>query len=62
MVIGASRVARRGELLRLAIAAPRLAEPGPRQAILAAVDIALRHGAEPAVYSRPRRPTGITAA
>ncbi|WAL47245.1 DUF2334 domain-containing protein [Rhodococcus pyridinivorans] len=62
MVIGASRVARRGEVLRLAIAAPRLAESGPRQAILDAVDIALHHGAEPAVYSWQRRPAGTTAA
>ncbi|MGX7723576.1 DUF2334 domain-containing protein [Rhodococcus sp. 5G237] len=62
MVIGASRVARRGEVLRLAIAAPRLAESGPRQAILDAVDIALHHGAEPAVYSWHRRPAGTTAA
>jgi len=62
MVIGASRVARRRELLRLAIAAPRLAESGPRQAILDAVDLALHHGAEPTVYSWQRRPAGITAA
>lgn len=50
MVIGASRVARRRELLRLAISAPQLVKPGPRQAVLDAVDIALHHGAEPAVY------------
>ncbi len=62
VVIGASRVARRGELLRLAISGPRLAEPGPRQAILDAVDIALRHGAEPVVYRRPRRPGSVSAA
>lgn len=50
MVIGAGRVARRGELLRLAISAKHLASPGPRQALFDAVDLALHHGAEPAVY------------
>ncbi|MFD6860129.1 DUF2334 domain-containing protein [Rhodococcus sp. NPDC060086] len=50
MVIGAGRVARRGELLRVAISGAHLAKPGPRQAMLDAVDIALHHGAEPAVY------------
>ncbi|OWY82239.1 DUF2334 domain-containing protein [Rhodococcus sp. BUPNP1] len=55
MVMGASRTARRRELLRLAIAAPRLAQSGPRQAILDAVDLALHHGAEPTVHAwRPR--------
>lgn len=62
MVIGASRVARRGELLRLAISAPRLSEPGPRQAVLDAVDIALRHGAEPTIYRWQRRAIAGAAA
>ncbi|MEU5840841.1 DUF2334 domain-containing protein [Rhodococcus sp. NPDC047139] len=62
MVMGASRVARRGDLLRLAITGPRLAEPGLRQAVLDAVDIALRNGAEPAVYGRQRRRGGTAAA
>lgn len=55
MVIGAARVARRGELLRLAISGPQLGKAGPRQAILDAVDIALHHDAQPSVYRwRPR--------
>ncbi|MEE2032499.1 DUF2334 domain-containing protein [Rhodococcus chondri] len=62
MVIGAGRVARRGELLRLAISAPHLAKFGPRQAVLDAVDIALHHGAEPAVYRWPGRTVGLGAA
>lgn len=62
MVIGAGRTARRGDLLRLAISAPHLAKPGPRQAVLDAVDLALHHGAEPAVYRWQRRAIGLGAA
>ncbi|NLV79809.1 MAG: DUF2334 domain-containing protein [Rhodococcus sp.] len=62
MVIGAGRVARRGELLRLAISAKHLAAPGPRQAMLDAVDLALHHGAEPTVYRWRRRSESREAA
>lgn len=61
MVIGAGRVARRGGLLRLAISGPQLGKPGPRQAIVDAVDIALHHDAQPAVYRWQPRPLGSVA-
>ncbi|MBM4723083.1 hypothetical protein GS439_10690 [Rhodococcus hoagii] len=48
MVLGASRGARRGRLVRLAVSAKQLGRPGPRQAVLDAVDLALHHGATPA--------------
>lgn len=50
LVMGAGRVARRGGLLRLAVSAKQLGRSGPRQAMLDAVDLALYHGAAPAVY------------
>ncbi|QBJ97247.1 DUF2334 domain-containing protein [Rhodococcus sp. ABRD24] len=53
MVLGASRGARRGRLVRLAISAKQLGKPGPRQAVLDAVDLALHHGARPTVYRWP---------
>nr|BFF02277.1 DUF2334 domain-containing protein [Streptoalloteichus tenebrarius] len=51
LVTGVARAARRGGLVRLAIDAVDLARPGPRQAVLDAVDIALHHGAEPMTYA-----------
>ncbi|RVW07449.1 DUF2334 domain-containing protein [Prescottella agglutinans] len=53
MVLGASRGARRGRLVRLAISAKQLGRTGPRQALLDAVDLTLHHGAQPTVYRWP---------
>jgi predicted deacetylase len=50
LVLGAARSARRGGLVRLAAGAGDLARPGPRQALLDAVDIALHHGATGVTY------------
>jgi predicted deacetylase len=50
LVMSAERSARRGGILRVAVAAPQLRKPGPRQAMLDAVDLALMHGCTPAVY------------
>lgn len=56
MVLGAGRTARRGGTARLAISAKQLAQPGPRQALLDAVDLTLHHQAVPTTYRwRPRR-------
>ncbi|MFC9789296.1 DUF2334 domain-containing protein [Rhodococcus sp. NPDC127528] len=55
LVLGAGRTARRGGLVRLAVTAKQLAQPGPRQALLDAVDLALHHDARPAVYRWDRR-------
>ncbi|RVW06490.1 DUF2334 domain-containing protein [Rhodococcus spongiicola] len=53
MVLNASRGARRGRLVRLAISAKQLGMTGPRQAVLDAVDLTMHHGAEPTVYRWP---------
>jgi predicted deacetylase len=50
LVLGAARTARRGGILRLAVSAAQLGRPGPRQAMLDAVDLALYHGAHSEVY------------
>ncbi|GAB2654056.1 DUF2334 domain-containing protein [Nocardia goodfellowii] len=50
LILGAARTARRGGVLRLAISAAQLQRPGPRQAMLDAVDLALFHGARSDVY------------
>lgn len=50
LVMGASRAARKGHLVRLAVDTADLARSGPRQALLDAVDIALHHGATPITY------------
>lgn len=50
LVMGAARTARRGGVLRLAISGAQLCRPGPRQAMLDAVDLALYHGAASDVY------------
>jgi predicted deacetylase len=49
LVLGAGRTARRGGLVRVSVDARHLG-PGPRQAVLDAVDLALHHGARPATY------------
>ncbi len=50
LILGAARTARRGGVLRLAVSAAQLGRPGPRQALLDAVDLALYHGARSEVY------------
>lgn len=50
LVMGAARAARKGHLIRLAADTSDLSRPGPRQALLDAVDIALHHGATPLTY------------
>lgn len=52
LVMGAARTARRGGVLRLAVSGAQLQRPGPRQAMLDAVDLALYHGASSEVYRR----------
>ncbi|GAA3430666.1 DUF2334 domain-containing protein [Kutzneria kofuensis] len=51
LVLGVARAARRGGLVRVAADANDLHRPGPRQAVLDAIDIALHHGAEPMTYA-----------
>jgi predicted deacetylase len=50
LVMGTSRAARRGTLIRLAANTTDLTRSGPRQALLDAVDIALHHGATALTY------------
>jgi len=50
LVLSAERVARRGGIVRVAVAARQLRKPGPRQAVFDAVDLALLHGCVPTVY------------
>ncbi len=50
LVMSAERTARRGGVVRVAVAAPHLRKTGPLQAMLDAVDLALLHEAAPTVY------------
>ena len=50
LVLSAERVARRGGVVRVAVAASHLRKPGPLQAMLDAVDLARLQGCEPTVY------------
>jgi predicted deacetylase len=50
LVLSAQRTARRGGIVRLAVSAPQLRKPGPQQAALDVVDLALLHGCAPGVY------------
>lgn len=50
LVLSAERTARRNGIVRVAVAARHLRRPGPRQAMLDAVDLALMHGCAPGVY------------
>jgi uncharacterized protein len=50
LVLSAERTARRSGIVRVAVAARHLHRPGPRQAMLDAVDLALMHQSAPAVY------------
>lgn len=55
LVLSAERTARRAGVVRVAVAARHLRRPGPRQAMLDAVDLALMHACVPTVYEwRPR--------
>jgi predicted deacetylase len=51
LVLSAERTARRAGIVRVAVAARHLRRPGPRQAMLDAVDLALMHRCKPSVYS-----------
>lgn len=50
LVLSAERIARRDGIVRVAVAARQLRKPGPLQAMLDAVDLALLHRCEPTVY------------
>ena len=50
LVLSAERTARRAGIVRVAVAARHLHRPGPRQAMLDAIDLALMHQCTPAVY------------
>jgi uncharacterized protein len=50
LVLSAERIARRDGIVRVAVAARHLRRPGPRQAMLDAVDLALMHRCVPGVY------------
>ena len=50
VVLSADRIARRGGIVRVAVAARQLRKPGPLQAMLDAVDLAAMHGCTPTVY------------
>jgi uncharacterized protein len=51
LVLSAERTARRDGIVRVAVHARHLRRPGPRQAMLDAVDLALMHRCVPAVYT-----------
>jgi len=51
LVLSAERTARREGIVRVAVHARHLRRPGPRQAMLDAVDLALMHQCAPAVYT-----------
>jgi predicted deacetylase len=50
LVLSADRTARRSGVVRVAVAARHLRKPGPRQAMLDAIDLALMHQCAPSVY------------
>lgn len=50
LVLSAERTARREGVVRVAVAARHLRRPGPRQAMLDAIDLALLHRSVPGVY------------
>lgn len=50
LVLSAERTARRDGIVRVAVAARHLRRPGPRQAMLDAVDLSLMHQCTPGVY------------
>lgn len=62
LVMSAERTARRAGVVRVAVAARHLSKPGPRQAMLDAVDLALMHRCVPAVYEWRPHPALTDAA
>jgi predicted deacetylase len=62
MVLAAERTARRSGIVRVAVAARQLRRPGPRQAMIDAIDFALMHHCTPAVYRWEPRPALTDAA
>jgi predicted deacetylase len=50
VVLSAERIARRGGVVRVAVAARHLRKSGPLQAMVDAVDLALMHDCAPSVY------------
>jgi predicted deacetylase len=62
LVLSAERTARRAGVVRVAVAARHLRRPGPRQAMLDAVDLALMHTCVPTVYEWRPRPALTDAA
>ncbi len=50
VVLSAERIARRGGVVRVAVAARQLRKAGPMQAVLDAVDLASMHGCTPTLY------------
>lgn len=62
VVLSAERIARRGGMVRVAVAARQLRKPGPHQAMLDAVDLALMHGCAPTVYRWQRDRAIVDAA
>jgi predicted deacetylase len=59
-VLAAARSARRGGLVRLAVDAADLVRPGPRQAVLDAIDIARHHGATGVTYPEVLKPVTVS--
>jgi uncharacterized protein len=62
LVLSAERIARRDGIVRVAVAAHHLRKPGPLQAMLDAVDLALLQGCEPTVYQWRAEQTILDAA
>ena len=62
LVLAAERTARRSGIVRVAVAARQLRRPGPRQAMIDAIDLALMHHCTPAVYRWEPRPALTDAA
>jgi predicted deacetylase len=62
LVLAAERTARRSGIVRVAVAARQLRRPGPRQAMIDAIDLALMHQCTPAVYRWEPRPALTDAA
>lgn len=62
LVLAAERTARRSGTVRIAVSAKHLRRPGPRQALLDAIDLALMHRCTPAVYRWQAKPALTDAA
>ena len=63
LVLSAERTARRDGIVRVAVAARHLRRPGPRQAMLDVVDLALMHSCVPSMYEwKEARPALTDAA